>query len=54
MMQLMALKELDCLPDAREVVRSSFETSTFEACKTDHWEEAYRTYLEMMTKTKKI
>jgi sugar (pentulose or hexulose) kinase len=51
MMQLMALKELDCLPDAREVVRSSFETSTFEACKTDAWEDAYGRYLEIFTKS---
>jgi sugar (pentulose or hexulose) kinase len=54
LMQLMALKELDCLPDAREVVRSSFETSTFEACKTDAWEDAYGRYLEIITKSKTI
>jgi sugar (pentulose or hexulose) kinase len=54
MMQLMALKELDCLPDARKVVRSSFETSIYEACKTDAWEDAYGRYLEISTKSKKI
>jgi rhamnulokinase len=52
MMQLMALDELDCLSDAREVVQASFETATFESCKTDAWEEAYGKYLEVSTKSK--
>ncbi len=54
MMQLLALKEFDCLSDAREIVRSSFETSMFEACKTDAWEDAYGRYLEISAKGKTI
>jgi len=52
MMQLMALDELDCLSDAREVVQVSFETATFESCKTEAWEDAYGKYLEISTKSK--
>jgi len=50
--QLMALNELDCLADSRDIIRASFETATFESCKTDPWEEAYIKYIEIITKSK--
>lgn len=48
MSQLIALKEVDDLHQAREVVKQSFPTETYQPENTDQWEEAYAQYKQVI------
>ena len=52
MLQLMALGELDSIEDSRRVIKASFETTTYEAQRTDAWDEAYSKFLELISQSK--
>jgi rhamnulokinase len=52
MMQLIAMRELDCLGNCRKVVEESFESAVFEANNSDAWEEAYGRYQEIILSSK--
>lgn len=52
MQQLIAVGELGCLDDCRQVIQASFETAVFEAARSGAWEEAYGRYLEIIHQSK--
>lgn len=53
MSQLIALKEIDDLNQAREVVKRSFPTEEYRPENADAWEEAYMRYKDIINKRQK-
>jgi rhamnulokinase len=51
MMQAMALGHFDTLDEGREVVRNSFDVTTFEPTNPSGWDENYARFLSVMEET---
>ncbi len=51
LMQLMAMGEIDSLAEGREVVRRSFEPTTYEPDDIGRWNEAYQQFREVVYET---
>lgn len=53
LVQALAAGQINSLPEARAVVRNSFDVSIFEPSSFDEWNEAYRRYLNLKTEVAK-
>lgn len=51
MMQLLTLGEVGSLDQSREIVRTSFELTTYEADVTQNWDNAYQRFLDLITRS---
>ncbi|RKY05260.1 rhamnulokinase [Candidatus Poribacteria bacterium] len=51
MVQAMALGDVGSHPEAREIIRRSFEFKTYEPGKRDGWDEAYERFLKLLERS---